>query len=301
MLSYGGEIAALATAFCWMLSSLCWTAAGERVGSVAVNVIRLFFAIPMLAVLAWCCGREAIPLSAAPETWLWLSLSGAFGFFICDLFLFRSFLLIGPRLGMLFLSLAPPLTALIGWLALGEILTATNWSGMGLTLAGVIWVVLESPASPAESGRRYVFTWKGGLFAFGGAAGQSLAMVMAKRGMQSGISAVAATEIRALAGLACFLVLLLLWRRYPALWRGFRDRRALGIISLGALAGPVVGVVLMMVAVQRIPTGLAQTFLSLSPVMIIPFMRILYRERVGWQATAGALLACVGVSLLFLR
>jgi drug/metabolite transporter (DMT)-like permease len=72
-------------------------------------------------------------------------------------------------------------------------------------------------------------------------------------------------------------------------------------VSLGAFVGPFVGVTLMMAAVQRISTGLAQTFLAVSPVMIIPFMRVLFHERVGWQAAAGAVLACVGILLLFVR
>ncbi|MCX6996099.1 MAG: DMT family transporter [Kiritimatiellaeota bacterium] len=298
---YPGETAALATAFLWMLSSLCWTAAGERVGSLAVNVIRLLIALPLLMLGLWLAQGAPVPLTAPPQIWLYLSLSGVFGFFVCDLFLFRSFLLIGPRLGMLILSLAPPLTALLGWLVLGEQLALLHWLGMGLTLAGVVGVILESPSAPANSGRRYVFTFRGGALAFLAAAGQAVAMVFAKMGLRTGISAMAATEIRLLAGLACFLVLLLVLRRYPLLFQAARDRRALGIITLGALAGPFLGVTLMMVAVRHIPTGLAQTFLALAPVMIIPFMRWLYKERVRWQAVAGAVLAFLGVALLFVK
>ncbi|MEI6219000.1 MAG: DMT family transporter, partial [bacterium] len=165
MSMYYGEIAALLTAFFWMFSSLCWTASGERVGSLAVNVIRLFIAFPMLMLLEWLTHGEVFPCSASPRAWLWFGVSGALGFFVCDLFLFRSFLLIGPRLGMLILSLSPPLTALFGWVVLDERLTGTNWLGMGLVFAGVALVVLESPSSPADSGRRYVFSRRGGLMA----------------------------------------------------------------------------------------------------------------------------------------
>jgi len=307
MSNYAGEAAALATAFLWMLSALCWTAAGERVGSLAVNVIRLLFALPMLMLGLWLTQGAPVPLAVPPRVWLYLSLSGVFGFFVCDLFLFRAFLLIGPRLGMLILSLAPPLTALLGWLVLGEQLALIHWLGMGLTLAGVVGVILESPSSPAESGRRYVFTWGGGALAFLGTAGQAVAMVFAKLGMQTEISALAATEIRLLAGLACFLVLLFSGaalagkRRYPLLVQACRDRRALGIIALGALAGPFIGVTLMMVAVRHISTGLAQTFLALAPVMIIPGMRWLYQERIRFPAVAGAVLAFLGVALLFVK
>ncbi len=117
---YIGEFAALATAFLWMLSSLCWTVAGERVGSLAVNVMRLLMALPMLMLCLWITEGELLPFSASVDAWFYLSISGIFGFFICDLLLFRSFLLIGPRLGMLILSLTPPMTALIGRFLLDE-------------------------------------------------------------------------------------------------------------------------------------------------------------------------------------
>jgi len=135
--TYIGETAALATAFLWMLSSLCWTSAGERIGSLAVNVIRLLVALPMVMGYLWLTEGMAAPFSASANTWFYLSLSGIIGFFVCDLLLFKAFLLIGPRLGMLILSLAPPMTALIGRYFLQEHLTLLNWLGMALTIAGV--------------------------------------------------------------------------------------------------------------------------------------------------------------------
>lgn len=298
--SYIGEFAALATAFLWMLSSLCWTAAGERIGSLAVNVIRLLVALPMLMAYLWLTEGEVVPLHASANTWFYLSISGGLGFFVCDLLLFRSFLLIGPRLGMLILSLAPPMTALIGRLFLDEHLTCLNWLGMSLTITGVAWVVLESSAQEG-TGRRYLFNLRGGVLALLAAASQACAMVVAKRGLKEDISAMGATEIRVIAGLACFLLMLLVMRRYPMLFKAARDRQSLGIIVLGAIVGPVVGVAMLMVAISHIQTGLAQTFLALSPVMIIPFMRLLYNERVGFHAVAGALLAFLGVALLFVK
>jgi drug/metabolite transporter (DMT)-like permease len=203
---------------------------------------------------------------------------------------------------MLFLSLAPPITALIGWLVLDERLTATNWLGMALTLGGVVWVVRESPAAPGASGRRFVFTLRGGLSAAAAATAQAVAMVLAKRGLLAGaVSSAGATQIRLIAGLLCFLVLTLALRRQAALAAAMARPRIMGILLLGAAACPVLGVMAMMVAVRHISTGLAQTYLSLSPVMIIPFMRRIYGERVGPHAVLGALVACLGVALLFVR
>jgi hypothetical protein len=46
--------------------------------------------------------------------------------------------------------------------------------------------------------------------------------------------------------------------------------------------------------------GVAQTLLSLMPVMIIPVVWMLYRQRTSWRGILGALTAVIGVAILFL-
>jgi hypothetical protein len=46
--------------------------------------------------------------------------------------------------------------------------------------------------------------------------------------------------------------------------------------------------------------GLAQTLLSLMPVMIIPVVWVLYRQRTSWRGILGAFTAVIGVAILFL-
>lgn len=300
MMSLIGQTAALATAFCWTGSALCWTAAGRRVGSLAVNIVRLILALPMFLLYNGLVLGEAIPWSATPQAWLWMSLSGVIGFFLCDLFFFQSFLLIGPRLALLVFSLAPPFSALLAWLLLGEQLTRWNWIGMAVTLAGILWVILESPdQETGERGSCHRMTLRGGLYALLATVAQALATVLCRVGMRSMTSAVAATEIRLVAGLLCFMVLIPLMGRTGQVVEAFRDRRAMAIMTVGALVGPFVGVSLLMYAVKLIPAGLAQTFVSLSPVIVIPASALVFKERVSRRAIGGAVLAVVGVALLF--
>ena len=297
---FAGEVAALATAFCWTVSAMCWTSAGRRVGSLAVNIIRLILALPMFLLYSQLMLGEAIPVSASAHAWLWLGASGVIGFFLCDLFFFQSFLLIGPRLALLIFSLAPPFSALLGWLMIGEQLTRWNWIGMATTLAGILWVILESPDADDEAGvSRHRMTWRGGLFALTATLAQALATVLSKIGMRDIASPFAATEIRLLAGMACFLILIPILGKQRKVWQAFSDRRAMAVMTLGAVAGPFVGVTLLMFAVKIIPAGLAQTFVSLSPVIIIPASAVVFKERVSWRAIGGALIAVLGVVLLF--
>ncbi len=67
-----------------------------------------------------------------------------------------------------------------------------------------------------------------------------------------------------------------------------------------ALLGPFLGVTLSMVAVTYTEAGVAQTLLSLMPVMIIPVVWVLYRQRTSWRGIVGAVIAVIGVAMLFL-
>ncbi|HJL49113.1 MAG TPA: EamA family transporter, partial [Polyangiaceae bacterium LLY-WYZ-15_(1-7)] len=91
-----GELAALATAFCWVGSALFFAAAGERVGSLVVNLVRLVFAIVFLAALTTLTRGQPLPLDASAHAWAWLALSGLVGFAFGDLCLFRAFIDLGP-------------------------------------------------------------------------------------------------------------------------------------------------------------------------------------------------------------
>jgi len=301
MPNYTGEIFALLTAFLWTVSSVCWTVAGERIGSLAVNIIRLSIATPLLIVSGLVFYGEAFPYSIDHGSLFWLALSGVFGFFLSDLLVFRSILIIGPRLAMLILSLAAPLTALIGWMFLGEHLSYINWIGIGLVLSGIAWVITESPESLAQQGHHYVFSIGGGALAFLGTVAMAVAMVLAKKGMTTGISALAATEIRIIPALFCFLALILVLRRFPSVFQALKDKHAMRALYIGSFVGPYLGVIFLMVALQNIEAGIVQTFISLSPIMIIPFMRVIFKEPVKLRALAGAVIACAGIALLFVK
>ena len=294
---YVGQLAALSTALLWAVCALSFEAAGRRIGSMTVNLVRLVMAWGMFAVYGLVMRGLALPTDATGEMWLWLGLSGLVGFFLGDLCLFRAFLLIGPRLALLIMSLAPPMTALIGWAALGERLTVWNWLGMGITLAGVSWVVSERKVEAAVS------TWKvtpwGVLLALIGAAGQAVGMVLAKKGLGD-YDPFAAAQIRVTSAIAGFALLFVALRWYPRVFRSLRDGRAMALTAFGAAVGPFVGVSLLLFSLKHLPSGLAQTFVATMPVIVLPLTIVVYKERVSLRAWLGVGLAVGGVAMLFL-
>ncbi len=113
-------------------------------------------------------------------------------------------------------------------------------------------------------------------------------------------SAAAATQIRIFGALPFFLILLLVMRRQRNFIRAFGDLKSMGIISLGSVAGPTLGVALLMYALKTIPAGIAMTLVSLMPVIIIPFTIVIYKDRVSLRAVFGAIIAVIGSALLSL-
>jgi drug/metabolite transporter (DMT)-like permease len=293
-----GELAALGTAVCWTTSSLAFSAAGRRIGSLSLNLVRLAMAFAFLVVACWIRRGLPLPTDATPRAWGWLLLSGTVGFVLGDLCLFRALLLVGPRIAMLIMSLAPPITAVLGWVWLGERLAWMDVVGMALTLSGIAWVVSEqrsdrgaAPAAHAPAGI---------ALALLGAIGQAVGLVLSKLGMGD-YDPFAATQIRVIAGMAGFALLFFALRWWGRFFESLRHPSAMGFAALGAFAGPFLGVSLSLVAIQRTQTGIAATIMALVPVLIIPAVMVLHREQVSARAAFGALVAVAGVAVLWLH
>lgn len=299
MLERVGELAALATALCWCGSTLSFEEAGKRVGSLVVNLVRLVIAFAVLTGATWVMRGMALPTDASAHAWMWLSLSGLVGFTLGDMCLFRAFVLLGSRLSTLIMSLVPPVTALIGWLILGETMSATDMLGTSLTMTGVALAVTErAPAAPAALAIQPRNLGRGVLLGLGGVLGQAGGLVLSKYGMGS-YNPMAATQIRIIAGTIGFALVFAAIGWWPRVWAARRSPGGLGFTTLGAIFGPVMGVSLSLYAVQHTSTGVAATIMSTSPVLIIPLVVVIHKERVSARGILGALVALAGVLLLF--
>jgi drug/metabolite transporter (DMT)-like permease len=72
------------------------------------------------------------------------------------------------------------------------------------------------------------------------------------------------------------------------------------LIAVGALVGPVLGVSASLLAVQQAEIGVASTLMALPPVILLPISYFIFKEKLGWQAMFGTVLAITGVAILFL-
>jgi len=292
-----GELAALVTAILWTISSVSFEMSGKRVGSLSVNFIRLIIAWLLISGYNFIAKGMIFPLDISSQSWIWLSISGFVGFFIGDLFLFQAYVEIGARISLLIMSLSPPITALFGYLIMGETITVTGIIGMFVTISGVMLVVLvrKSDTKKFEFSRSV----KGIIFAFIGTLGQSLGLIFSKIGMQD-LDSFTATQIRIISGLVGFAILFAYLKKWKDMKAAFTNLKAMTGITIGAFFGPFLGVSVTLIAIKYTSTGIASTIASISPVLIIPVAMVLFKERITFKEFIGAIITVAGVALLFI-
>ena len=296
--AYLGEIAALATAVCWAVTSLFFTIASKQVGSQLVNRVRLLLATLFLAITHLLWQGEALPLHAEPSRWGWLGVSAISGLVLGDAMLFQAFVLIGARLAMLLMTLVPVIGALLAWVFLGETLSLLEIAAIIVTMSSIAWVVSEQRNSNSVNGnpRNYVI---GVLYGIGGASGQALGLILSKRGMVGDFPALSASLMR----LTTASVVIWLWALIQGQLRptieGLRIRSARWAILGGTLVGPFVGMTLSLAAIQLAPVGIASTLMALAPVILLPLAYWIFKERITQRAIVGTVVAMVGVAMIF--
>lgn len=291
-----GEIAALGTALCWSFGSIAFTIASRRLGHWKVNVLRLTVALLLLVTAHWVITGTPLPAAITWQHWFWFGLSGIIGFVIGDTLLFRSFALIGPRLGMLTMALVPVFGLFIAWIFMHEVLNIFQITAILVTLAGITWVVLSRTDLTIQK-EHYVL---GILCGIGGAAGQAIGLVLSKQGLAYDFPPLDGNIIRVLVAVMVTWSITLIERKGRFTIRSLKDGKGAAAMTTGAFLGPFLGVWLSLVAVEHTYIGIAATLMALPPVFLIPLSRWIFKERISLGTLLGTALAMTGVALIFL-
>ena len=295
-----GELAAFGTAVCWTISALFFERASKQIGVLAVNFYKLIFAFGFLILTALALRGVALPFDASPRTWLFLSLSGLIGFVITDIFLFSAYVMIGSRITMLFLAMSPPMTAILGYVFLGETMGARGLLGMALVASGIATAVLSRKDAKSAVKRVVSRNDKLGYFyAFMSTLGQSVGMIFTKTGLGD-YHPIAGTQIRVFVGILGMITVSMIWERGRNLKAALNNRPGLIATFGGAIFGPFLGVTLSLLAVQRTTTGIVSTLLGLTPILIIIPTVLLFKQKVRPLELLGALLAVLGSAVFFM-
>lgn len=315
-MNYFGEIISLTVAVSWTATAMIGEVAGRKLGPLVLNVVRMIFSLVFLALTLWFTTGHPLPQYADGQTWLWLSLSGFMGYVFGDYCLFNAYMVIGSRFGQLFMTLASPFAALSAWVLMGESMTWLSVLGMLVCMLGIGISIMAHDEEGNQDGHRHIrikLPMRGILLGIGAGAGQGIGLVLSKVGMthyQDVIPAAAhdvhtmipfaSTMMRSVMGLIGFTVTLAMAGQMKGLRQAMHNASGLHAAMWATILGPFIGVSLSLMAVQYTNTGVAQTLMALTPVLIIWPSRIFFHTRITWREVLGAVIAVLGVTLFFI-
>ena len=309
-MQYLGEILSLSVALSWTATALFADVASRRLGALPLNLIRMVLSLITLSIVLWVATGSPYPTFANGSAWMWLALSGLVGYVFGDFCLFNSYIVFGSRFGQLFMTLAPPMAGITGWLMLGESMTWRSWLAMFVTLFGIGFSIM------VRSGKslKLKLPLKGVLFGIGAGVGQGVGVVLSKIGLNHYAESIpadapqrvadmmpfAGTYIRAVAGLVGFFLILLCRKSLGQVGEALHDRRGMTFATLTTFFGPFIGVSLSLMAVRYTHAGIASTLMALTPVLIIVPYALIYHQKVTLREVVGTLITITGVALFFL-
>lgn len=304
-----GELIAILTTICWSIGIFPFTEASKRIGAAAVNQYRLLMAwliISMILIFFYSMAPLQLFNKPGSQHYLFLGLSGIIGFTIGDYCSFRSFTLLGPKLGSLYTTFAPGAALVAGFAALNETINLPGILGITITLAGVIWLTLSKKDKLAAEKAGFKRDRKGILLGVIGALCQGTGLVLSKLGMDAEtdkLETMHAVWIRLMFAFAMAFLISMVTKNFirnskPVLTN---QNNAIPFMLLGTLFGPIAGVTLSLLAIQKMEVAVAQTIFALLPIMVLPMNLLIYKEKITLQSVLACFVAILGVVLLIWR
>lgn len=292
-----GQAAALTAAFLWAAVAVLFEKIGRSVRPLEMNLLKGSLAILLLNVTLLL--TEGLNFQIPFWALLVLLLSGAVGIGLGDSAYFAALQSIGIRRSLLLGVLAPPLTAILGLVFLGEKLSLAGWAGVALTSAGVAWVITEQSGQQREEARPAHIT-RGIIFGILSAACQAGGAVLSRLVfMRTEVSPLQSAILRLVAGVAIVIVFLFAQRQRILTWsKGPGAGRLWALIITSVVFGTYLAIWLQQISFKLAPTAVAQTLIATSPIFSLPIARLM-GEKLSPRAVLGVFLAVAGVALLF--
>lgn len=291
------------------LSNFPFTDAARKWGSVALNHYRLVIAFIVLTLLTMVIDGIGIgELFSGPTLtqYIFIGLSGILGLAVGDYFGFHAMSILGVRLSSIFNTIAPVATLLFGLLLLGEGMSLIGLTGMAISIGGMIWFLTSGAKEDRPPESKHGSMGKGILFGILAGLCQGFHIVIAKKGFLDGgyhITPLHATWIR------IFIAMVTYYAFTIARGRLHKDviiivREGKDIITKVTLAtvwGLVLSIVLAMWSITLCKVAVAQTILSLIPIILVPLTFLVYKEKMAAKSMIAAAVSVAGVMVLIWR
>jgi drug/metabolite transporter (DMT)-like permease len=191
------------------------------------------------------------------------------------------------------------LVAIMAFVWLGEVPTLMDGLGAGIVVAGIVLAILYGSSNIAASDRMEGPLWPAIALGLFSALSIGFGFLVLKPALVAGTHPIAATAIRLL-GAAFVMSVISLW---PA--RALRPSQELTPALLGrtilpGVIGYAVSSSLLLYAFATLDAGVASVLGSLSPVLILPILWWVDKQRPQPLAWVGAALAVIGTGIIVL-
>jgi drug/metabolite transporter (DMT)-like permease len=291
-------IYAFGAAICWTLAGLFGHAPARALGSLHFNRLRMLASTAIMAALLVLTGRAF----TFDPVFIWpLVLSSVIGIVLGDFFLFLTMRRLGPRRTNILFASNAPMTALLGWLLLGEVLALYDGIAVLFAFIGICLAIIYGKR------RDLMHVWEevtpplslGILFGLLAALGQAISAIIMRPVMSDGLDPVMASLIRVM------IAALFFWASYPFDKAQHKkpilpDAKMLVHVFFNGLFGLGVGMALFLKALESGHVGIVAILTATTPVLILPFVWARTRVMPAWGAWVGAFMVVVCASLLVL-
>ncbi|WP_448819850.1 DMT family transporter [Cetobacterium sp.] len=286
-----GEGLALAAAFGWVGSSVFLERASKETGTLAVNLIRLIVAMFFLGIITYLKRGLVLPLDVTKESFKFLSISGLFGLFLGDFFLYKSYIKIGPRITLLVMTFTPIAVSILSFFILGEKMEGFKILGVVLTIIGITVVILRKKNDKE-------FSKVGFGYALLAMLGESLGIIFTRLGSID-YDSFATIQVRTIPAILAFIIYISLKKEWSNIKEGVINKKGMIYIVLGTVVATL-GVTALVEAMKYANVGIVSTLAATSPILIIPISIIFFKEKVSILEGIGALVSFAGITIFFI-
>ncbi len=293
------EIAGLLAAACWATGSYLFSRIDAP--ATALNLGKNVFAGTLLVLSLPFVGSGLAAWQGATTTdYTFLILSGIVGILIGDSAYFRSIQILGPRRALVLTTLTPPVSALIGWFWLAEVLEAGQILGMTVTLVGVFVVIRDQRLASDRGKFREGKVVDGILLGVLAALCQASGIALSKVVMMSSLGALEVSAVRISTAVIGGLIFAAGVGQLKSWTAPIKDWKIAPKLLIASFIGTYLGIWLSHVSVDAISLAVATTQMSMTPVFMVLIVAVALRQKMALLAFGGVMLAVAGVALLMM-
>lgn len=285
-------------------------ATNKDMGSGPGSLLAATAGVPIgivIVLVQWASGYGM----SVPTPWSIVSfaLAGICSTYLGRWLVFKSIELIGPSGSAGLQSISPLITAVFGWIFLGEVIGTIGFVGIAMGIAGLLAMSMgigrsqrrtAGLAGAVPPGPQRGLMGAALLVGVGSAAAYSLSHVFRASGVREWNEALLGALIGAAAGLV--VLVLASHRRLPEYVQQVRANPRAARVYLGVGGLQFLAQALVIASMKYIPTSMAALISTCTPLVVMPvsYFALRNHERLNWVTALGIAITLAGITLVVL-